>query len=180
MNRSSLRSFSVLWVFALCSVATAQGDPRGNPRVQIVDGSLTVTGPIDNLEGLQVLSSGGFLSLDRFEVPGTNLSFPRTEPFSSATVVSNTPNEISLVASPVTNAVDIDGTIVTSIQYSESHETAFRKGDLTVRLGFEGEAVELSYFCFGRLFCPEPSSRQLMWMSGLAIVALRRPRCKGR
>ena len=121
------------------STDTDVGPVYDRGTFSIVDGRLILRGVFGRLAGIQAQSRGGFLSLERLEVPGTD-GIILKKPFSLQTgvVVVNEPTEIAMGVLGRQNHINLNGEIETAILYSGTMEDALA-GDLLIQVGVDGE-----------------------------------------
>ena len=110
--------------------------------MSVVDGRLALVGTFVELAGLEVVSAGGFLSLETIEIPPLG-DVPLANPFSPATgvIVINTPQQIAIGVLGANNRINTAGTTITSILYAGDPEHA--AADLTVRYGVGDREPEM-------------------------------------
>lgn len=106
--------------------------------VSLTNGHLVLNGSYDGLAGIEVISIGGFLSLDSMEVPGIGELSLKTPFDQTASVVENTPNAVVMGILGADRRINIDGETATAISYAGPVESL--ASDLTVNVGIGNSA----------------------------------------
>lgn len=123
MSRSQKFSLAVALV-CIPTVTWVHAQSMTDGRLSITDGALTLHGSFDGLAGIEALSAGGHLSLDEIAIPEQGI-IKSTAPFTNgATVIYDSPNEVTIGALGSDNRITLDGDTTTSILYAESVDVA--------------------------------------------------------
>ena len=131
-------------------------DIPGDAAVSVVDGHITLTGTFNQLAGIEALSKRGYLSLETFDIPGGGQVLG-VSPFLTASILSNTPNEVVFGVLGGENYIDISGATQTSILYNGPADLFV--DDVTINVGVGDVGITLPSV-------PEPSSGALMLIFG--------------
>lgn len=109
--------------------------PTAEGYASIVDGRIALNGTFHRIAGMEVLSAGGYLSLETIEIPPIPVPVPLANPFSPAdgVIVVNEPGQIVIGVLGADKRVNLEGTTLTSILYTGPLDQA--NEDLTIQIG---------------------------------------------